>query len=123
VFKTHTKNFDHKRGSKANKKHSDSLNCLLNCTEFRVTLYISQKPLNGKNGIFYVEKGDKFHPLFFYDIPSNKGKSPESTKKITNVINATRNMKSELESIGIDVDTEESEDDEFYQITIKVKKD
>ena len=55
-----------------NKKHSDSLNCLLNCAEFHVTLYISQKPGNGKNSIFYVQRGDKFNPLFFYDIPSNK---------------------------------------------------
>ena len=57
---------------KTNKKHSDSLNCLVNCSEFRATLHITQKPGNGKDNIYFVQKGDKFSPLFFYDIPSNK---------------------------------------------------
>ena len=84
--------------SKANKKHSDSLNCLLNCTEFRVTLYISQKPLNGKNGIFYVQKGDKFHPLFFYDIPSNKVIDEIQTKNESKkLLNNVQRIKTENE--------------------------
>ena len=57
--------------STCNKKHSDSLNCLINCAEFRVTLHITQKPDNGKDNIYFIQK-DKFSPLFFYDIPSNK---------------------------------------------------
>jgi hypothetical protein len=57
---------------KINKKHSDSLNCLVNCSEFRATLHITQKTGNGKDNIYFVQKGDKFSPLFFYDIPSNK---------------------------------------------------
>ena len=57
--------------STCNKKHSDSLNCLINCAEFRVTLHITQKPYNGKDNIYFIQK-DKFSPLFFYDIPSNK---------------------------------------------------
>ena len=57
--------------STCNKKHSDSLNCLINCAEFRVTLHITQKPYNGKDNIYFIQK-DKFLPLFFYDIPSNK---------------------------------------------------
>ena len=74
--------------SKSSKKHSDSLNCLINCAQFKVTLHISPKPGNGKNGIFYVQKGDKFHPLFFCDIPSNKVideiQSKNESKKLLN---------------------------------------
>ena len=61
-----------KNKASQNKKHSDSLNCLINCAEFHLTLYAQQKPKNGKTSIFYMQKGDKFSPLFFYDIPSNK---------------------------------------------------
>ena len=57
---------------KINKKHSDSLNCLVNCSSFRATLHITQKSGNGKDNIYFMQKGDKFSPLFFYDIPSNK---------------------------------------------------
>jgi hypothetical protein len=49
--------------STCNKKHSDSLNCLINCAEFRVTLHITQKPYNGKDNIYFIQK-DKFSPLF-----------------------------------------------------------
>ena len=58
--------------SYSTKKHSDSLNCLINCANFRVTLHITQKPFNKKDNIFYVQKGEKFFPLFFYEIASNK---------------------------------------------------
>ena len=58
--------------TKVNKKHSDSLNCLVNCSSFRATLHITQKSGNGKDNIYFMQKGDKFSPLFFYDIPSNK---------------------------------------------------
>ena len=81
---------------------------------------------SAKNNAQDLELFDEYlsgNTININEVPLSKEKSPELTKRISNVINATRNMKSELESIGIDVDTEESEDDEFYQITIKVKKD
>ena len=49
--------------------------------------------------------------------------STASVKRISNVINATRNMKVDLEMQGIQIDTEEFDFDDMYQIVIKVKKD
>ena len=89
-----------KAKSNANKKHSDSLNCLMNCAEFRVTLYITQKPANGKNSIFYVQKGDDFTPLFFYDIPSNKViEEIQNKNEAKKLLNDTQKIKTENEII------------------------
>ena len=89
-----------KTKSNANKKHSDSLNCLMNCAEFRVTLYITQKPANGKNSIFYVQKGDDFSPLFFYDIPSNKViEEIQSKNEAKKLLNDNQKIKTENEII------------------------
>ena len=54
------------------KKHLDSLSCLINCTETKIILHITQKPGNGKDNLFLVQKGDNFSTLFFYDIPSDQ---------------------------------------------------
>ena len=84
----------------SNKRHSDSLNCLFNCSKFRITLYITQKPFNGKDNIFYVQKGEKFSPLFFYDIPSNividEMQSKNESQKL---LNNSQNIKTENEII------------------------
>ena len=58
--------------NKISKKHLDSLSCLINCTEYKITIYITQKPGNGKDNLFFLLKGDNFSTLFFYDIASDK---------------------------------------------------
>ena len=58
--------------SKHSKKHPDSLNCLINCSEIKITLHITQKPGYGKDSLFLVQKINNFAALFFYDIPSNQ---------------------------------------------------
>ena len=89
-----------KTKSTSNKKHSDSLNCLMNCAEFRLTLYITQKPVNGKNNIFYIQKGDKFSPLFFYDIPSNKViEEIQNKNEAKKLLNDNQKIKTENEII------------------------
>ena len=57
---------------KKNKKHLDSLSCLINCTEYKITVHIIQKPGNEKDNLYFVLKGDNFSSLFFYDIASDK---------------------------------------------------
>ena len=81
------------------KKHSDSLNCLMNCTQFKVTLHITQKPSNGKDNIYFIKK-DKFSPLFFYDIPSNKIIDEiQSKNEAQKLLNITQKIKTENDII------------------------
>ena len=81
------------------KKHSDSLNCLMNCTQFKVTLHITQKPSNGKDNIYFIKK-DKFSPLFFYDIPSNKIIDEiQSKNEEQKLLNITQKIKTENDVI------------------------
>ena len=81
------------------KKHSDSLNCLMNCTQFKVTLHITQKPSNGKDNIYFIKK-DKFSPLFFYDIPSNKIIDEiQSKNEAQKLLNITQKIKTENDVI------------------------
>ena len=55
------------------KGHSDSINCLINCVDYKFILQVIQNPNNGKNNSFFIiEKDDFFTPLFFYDLPSNE---------------------------------------------------
>ena len=62
-----------KNKNQLNKQHSDSLNCLINCAEYKFYLQIIQNQNNGKNNLFFIlEKDDFFTPLFFYDTPSNE---------------------------------------------------
>ena len=85
--------------SNGTKKHSDSLNCLINCAEFKVTLHITQKPSNGKDNIYFVQK-DKFLPLFFYDIPSNKVvEEIQSKNEAQKLLNITQKIKTENDII------------------------
>ena len=85
--------------SNGTKKHSDSLNCLINCAEFKVTLHITQKPSNGKDNIYFVQK-DKFLPLFFYDIPSNKIiEEIQSKNEAQKLLNITQKIKTENDII------------------------
>ena len=85
--------------SNSPKKHSDSLNCLMNCTQFKVTLHITQKPSNGKDNIYFIKK-DKFSPLFFYDIPSNKIIDEiQSKNEAQKLLNITQKIKTENDVI------------------------
>ena len=62
-----------KNKNQLNKQHSDSLNCLINCAEYKFNLRITQNPNKGKNNLFFIlEKDNFFTPLFFYDKPSNE---------------------------------------------------
>ena len=62
-----------KNKNQLNKQHSDSLNCLINCAEYKFNLRITQNPNKGKNNLFFIlEKDNFFTPLFFYDTPSNE---------------------------------------------------
>ena len=85
--------------SNSQKKHSDSLNCLMNCTKFKVTLHITQKPSNGKDNIYFMQK-EKFSPLFFYDIPSNKIIDEiQSKNEAQKLLNITQKIKTENDVI------------------------
>lgn len=85
--------------SNSQKKHSDSLNCLINCSKFRVTLHITQKPSNGKDNIFFIQKAE-FSPLFFYDIPSNKIIDEiQSKNEAQKLLNITQKIKTENDVI------------------------
>ena len=54
------------------KGHSDSINCLINCVDYKFILQVIQNPNNGKNNSFFIIEKDNFYtPLFFYDYPSN----------------------------------------------------
>ena len=55
------------------KKHSDCLNCLINCAEYRLTLKITQNPNNGRNTLFlFLQDKNIPSPFFFYDKSSNE---------------------------------------------------
>ena len=55
------------------KGHSDSINCLINCVDYKFILQVIQNPNNGKNNSFFIIEKDNFYtPLFFYDYPSNE---------------------------------------------------
>ena len=55
------------------KGHSDSINCLINCVDYKFILKVIQNQNNGKNNSFFIiEKDDFYTPLFFYDYPSNE---------------------------------------------------
>ena len=55
------------------KGHSDSINCLINCVDYKFILQVIQNPNNGKNNSFFIIEKDEFYtPLFFYDYPSNE---------------------------------------------------
>ena len=85
--------------SNSQKKHSDSLNCLMNCTKFKVTLHITQKPSNGKDNIYFMQK-EKFSSLFFYDIPSNKIIDEiQSKNEAQKLLNITQKIKTENDVI------------------------
>ena len=48
------------------KKHSDCLNCLLNCAEYRLTLQVTQNENSRRNNLFYALTGNNIPcPLFF----------------------------------------------------------
>ena len=81
-----------------NKKHPDSLHCLINCAEYQVSLHIIPKPGSGKNGIYSIPKIDGPFPLFFYDIPSNKVIDEMQTKnEAQKLFNKTQKIKTENE--------------------------
>ena len=77
-----------------NKKHPDSLHCLINCAEYQVSLHIIPKPGSGKNGIYSIPKIDGPFPLFFYDTPSNKVIDEMQTKnEAQKLFNKTQKIK------------------------------
>ena len=81
-----------------NKKHPDSLHCLINCAEYQVSLHIIPKPGSGKNGIYSIPKIDGPFPLFFYDTPSNKVIDEMQTKnEAQKLFNKTQKIKTENE--------------------------
>ena len=53
----------------------------------------------------------------------NNYENPASTKNITKAINETRNQIHQIENMGFNVDTEEFDFEDSYQIIIKIKKD
>ena len=54
------------------KQHSDCLNCLINCAQYRFTFQVIQEPKKGKNNLFFILEGENItSPLFFYKSPSN----------------------------------------------------
>ena len=58
-----------KNKNHSNKKHSDSLNCLINCAEYSFSLYARQREKNGKSDIFINQRNDNLSsPLFFFMI-------------------------------------------------------
>ena len=45
-----------KNKNQLNKQHSDSLNCLINCAEYKFYLQIIQNQNNGKNNLLILKK-------------------------------------------------------------------
>ena len=87
-----------KHKAHTDKKHSDSLNCIINCAEFSLSLFVTQKPSNKKSNIFHFQKGNNFSLLFFYDIPSNKVIDEMQTKnEEQKLLNNTQKIKTENE--------------------------
>ncbi len=83
------------------KKHSDCLNCLLNCAEYRLTLQVTQNENSRRNNLFYALTGNNIPcPLFFYNKPSNEVIELIEKKNIEeNYFNESLKIKSENEII------------------------
>ena len=55
---------------------------------------------DGKDNIYFVQKGDKFSPLFFYDIPSNKViEEIQNKNEAKKLLNDNQKIKTENEII------------------------
>ena len=88
-----------KNKNKINKKHSDCLNCLINCAEYRFVLQVIHNNKKGKSNIFFIqEKENLSSPLFFYNISSNEIIERIENKNVSeNYLNASQKIKSENE--------------------------
>ena len=88
-----------KNKNKINKKHSDCLNCLINCAEYRFVLQVIHNNKKGKSNIFFIqEKENLSSPLFFYNISSNEIIERIENKNISeNYLNVSQKIKSENE--------------------------
>ena len=83
------------------KQHSDCLNCLINCAQYRFTLQVIQEPKKGKNNLFFVLEGENISsPLFFYKMPSNDIIQLIENKNIyENFLNYSQKIQSENDII------------------------
>ena len=81
------------------KKHSDCLNCLINCAEYRFILQVIHNNKKEKSNIFFIqEKENLSSPLFFYNISSNEIIERIENKNISeNYLNVSQKIKSENE--------------------------
>ena len=88
-----------KNKNNANKQHSDCLNCLINCAEYRFILQVIHNNKKGKSNIFFIqEKENLSSPLFFYNISSNEIIERIENKNISeNYLNTSQKIKSENE--------------------------
>ena len=84
------------------KQHSDSLNCLIYCAEYKFTLQIIQDPKIRKSNLFYIFKGENISsPLFFYNMASNEIIESIENKNISeNIFISSQKIKSENEIIN-----------------------
>ena len=95
-----------KSKNKTHKKHSDCLNCLINCAEYRFILQVINNSKKGNNIFFIQEKENLSTPLFFYNISSNEIIEKIEKKNISeNFLNVSQKIKSESE---IDKDYEQN---------------
>ena len=83
------------------KQHSDCLNCLINCAQYRFTLQVIQESKKGKNNLFFVLEGENISsPLFFYKMPSNDIIQLIENKNIyENFLNYSQKIQSENDII------------------------
>ena len=84
------------------KRHSDSVNCLINCAEYRFTIKIIPKQENKNSILFFMfEKEALRSPLFFYQTPSNEIMELIEKKNISeNYLNESKMIKIENEIIN-----------------------
>ena len=91
-----------KNKNQLTKQHSDCLNCLINCTQYRFILQVIRDPKKGKNNLFFIMEGDNVSsPLFFYKFPSNEIVEKIENKNLSeNLLNNSQKIKSENDIIN-----------------------
>ena len=84
------------------KQHSDCMNCLINCAEYKFILQVIQGIKKEKTNIFFIqEKENLSSPLFFYGIPSNEIIDLIENKNISeDFLNASQKIKNENDIIN-----------------------
>ena len=91
-----------KNKNQLTKQHSDCLNCLINCAQYRFTLQVIRDPKKGKNNLFFIIEDDNIpSPLFFYKIPSNEIVEIIENKNLSeNLLNNSQKIKTENDIIN-----------------------